>query len=212
MDISMLFQAWILVVAIGIDAFVCSFSYGTNKIKIPFKSVMIINIVGTLLLAAGLYFGGIISRFLPEEAAGWIAFIVLFGLGISKIFDSAIKSSIRKYNGINKDFKFSFFHLGFILKVYADPEEADSNKSKELSPKEATPLAIAIGLDGLSVGFGIGMTTVNVFLILGLSLISDVIFIMLGCYLGIKLAQKFNLDLSWLSGIILIAIAVLGVL
>ena len=210
MDIIMLFQAWILVMALGIDAFACSFGYGTNKIKIPFSSAMLINVIGTLLLAIGLYAGAAIGRFLPEGAAGLIAFAILFCLGISKIFDSTIKRLIRKYNGIDKDFTFSFFRLAFILKVYADPEEADFNKSKVLSPKEAAPLAIALGLDGLSVGFGIGLTSISIFLILGLSLISDLLAILFGAYLGNKLAQRVNLDLSWISGVILIIIAILS--
>ena len=210
--IILLFQAWMLVLALGIDAFVCSFSYGASKIKIPFKSVLVINIVCVSLLAIGLFLGVIINSFLSADIAGWIAFIILFGLGISKIFDSTIKRVIRKYNGIDKDFKFSLFNLSFIFKIYADPEEADVDQSKELTPKEAMPLAVAIGLDGLSVGIGIGIAMINPFLILGLSRISDTIAIMLGAYLGNKLAQKTNWDLSWLSGVILILIAILEIL
>ena len=207
-----LFQAWILVMALAIDAFVCSFGYGISKIKIPFKSVMVINAVCTSLLAIGLFLGAIINNFLSEDIAGWIAFVILFLLGISKIFDSAIKRLIRKNNGIDKDFKFSFFNLGFIFKVYANPEEADVDHSKELTPREAMPLAIAVGLDGLSVGIGIGITLINPFLILGLSLFSDIIAVILGAYLGNRLARKINWDLSWIAGVILILIAILEVL
>lgn len=208
----MAFQAWMLVLAIGIDAFACSFGYGSNKIKIPFKSVMIINIICTLLVAVGLYFGVFINHFLSEGAAAWIAFAILFGLGVTKVFDSLIKGVIRKYNGINKDFKFSLFNLGFIFKVYADPEKADIDQSKELSPKEAMPLAIALGLDGLSVGIGIGLTLINPFLILGLAFINDIIAVMLGAYLGNKLAQKVTFNLSWVTGVVLITIAILEIL
>jgi len=210
--IILLFQAWMLVLALGIDAFVCSFSYGASKIKIPFKSVLVINGVCVTLLAIGLFLGVIINSFLSANIASWIAFTILFGLGISKIFDSTIKGIIRKYHSIEKDFKFSLFDLSFILKVYTDPKEADVDQSKELTPKEAMPLAIAIGLDGLSVGIGIGIAMINPFLILGLSRISDTIAIMLGAYLGNKLAQKTNWDLSWISGVILILIAISEIL
>lgn len=210
--IVLLFQAWMLVFALGIDAFACSFGYGASKIKIPFKSVLVINLVCTSLLAIGLFLGVIINNFLSEDIAAWIAFAILFGLGISKIFDSTIKGMIRKYDGIEKDFNFSLFNLRFIFKIYADPEKADVDQSKELTPKEAMPLAIAVGLDGLSVGIGIGMAMMNPFLILGLALITDVIAVILGAYLGNKLARKFNFDLSWIGGVILIVIAILEVL
>ena len=207
------FQAWMLVVALGIDAFACAFGYGASKIKIPLKSVMLINIVTSALLAAGLFFGRIIGNFLPEETAKWVAFAILFALGTYKLFDSAIKKTIRKHNGVDKKIEFSLFNLKFLLNIYADPVKADVDGSQELSLKEATPLAIAVGLDGLSVGFGVGIAAVtNAFLIVGLSLISDILAVMLGCYLGNKIANKTSLDLSWLSGVILIGIALAGVI
>ena len=210
----MLFQAWILVVALGIDVFACSFGYGANKIKIPVRSVILINFTCSLMLGAGLFFGSAISSFLSENAASWIAFTILSLIGVLKIFDSIIKKFIRRHNGVNKEVAFSLLNLGFILKVYADPNKADVDDSKVLSHKEAAPLAIAVGFDGLTVGFGIGVgiAVVNAFLLVGLSLISDIIAVVLGCYLGNKIAQKTSLDLSWLSGAILIAIAVIGVL
>lgn len=202
-------QAWVLVMALSVDAFVCSFSYGATKIKIPIKSIVIINIICSSLLAVGLLFGNLIGNYIPGNLTMWISFTILLLLGLSKIFDSTIKRIIRKYNGINKDFKFSLFNLGFVLQVYADPEEADIDNSKELSPKEAAPLAIALGIDGLSVGFGVGLAATNAILITGLSFISGVLFVMLGSYLGRKVAQKTDLDLSWLSGAFLIVIAIL---
>ncbi|MCL2521417.1 MAG: manganese efflux pump [Erysipelotrichales bacterium] len=208
----LVFQAWVLVLAVGIDAFACSFGYGTSKVKIPFKSVMIINLVCTALLSVGLFFGALLGNFLTDSIAGWISFAILFSLGVFKIFDSTIKKIIRKRNGVNKEVKFTFFNLQFLLKVYADPVEADSDDSKELAPKEAAPLAIALGLDGLSVGFGIGIgiTIANAFLIVGLSLFTDIILVIFGCFLGNRLAKKISLDLSWLSGVILIIIAFVG--
>jgi len=206
--IIMFFQAWLLVLALAIDAFACSFGYGVSKIKIPFKSVMVINLVCTSLLALGLILGTVITNFFTEDVAGWIAFTILFLLGISKIFDSAIKRIIRKNNGMDKDFKISFLNFGFVFTVYADPEEADVDHSKDLSPKEAMPLAIAVGLDGLSVGIGIGIVMINPFLILGLAFVSDVIAVISGVFIGNKVAKKIKTDLSWIAGVILIVIAI----
>lgn len=204
----MVFQAWMLVFAIAIDAFACSFGYGVSGIKIPFKSVLVINIVCTFLLAIGLFLGTIASQVLSENIASWISFGILFSLGVFKIFDSGIKHYIRKNNGLSKEVKVSLFHLGFIFKIYADPEEADVDHSMELTPKEAMPLAVAVGLDGLSVGIGIGMSIINPLFILGLSFFSDVIAIMAGVFIGNKVAKKVKWDLSWLTGVILMVIAI----
>ena len=205
-------QAWMLVVALAIDAFVCSFSYGANKIKIPIKSVLIITFICSLFLGSGLLFGNLIGQYFPEAIGNWFSFMILFCLGMSKLFDSTIKNIIRKYNGIKKDFTFSLFQLGFVLQVYADPEEADVDSSKELSPKEATPLAIALSIDGLGVGFGVGVATANTALLIGLSLFSNMLAVMVGCYIGNKIAQKTTVELSWLSGVILLIIAIMQML
>lgn len=210
--IMIVLQTSMLLTALAIDSFVCSFAYGANKIKIPFKSMMTINIICTILLAIGVFFGTIIGNYIPEAVTMWISFFILFLLGVSKLFDSAIKNFTRKLKGTHKEFKFSMSGLGFVLNVFSNPEEADVDNSKVLSPKEAIPLAIALGVDGLSVGLGIGLAVTNIMLLLGLSLVSDLIAISLGCYLGNKVAQRSTMDLSWLSGVILILIAILEVI
>ncbi|MCL1950102.1 MAG: manganese efflux pump [Turicibacter sp.] len=207
----LLLQALVLVVALAIDAFVCSFGYGTNKIKIPFRSVLAINGVCTLLLAIGLLIGDLLGGFMPLEITVWTSFLILFFLGMVKIFDSAIKKIIRKHNGINKNFSFSMLNLGFVLNVYANPEAADVDKSKVLSIRESIPLALALGLDGLSVGFGVGIAAINVWLIILLSFVIGVLMILGGSWFGNKVAQAVDLDIGWLSGIILLVIALSGI-
>lgn len=212
MDVIVIFQTLILVMALAIDAFACSFAYGANQIKIPFKSTLLINVICTGLLGVGLFLGTALGSVFPEELVQWLAFTILFLLGISKIFESAIKRLIQKKRGINTKLTFSFLSLGFILKIYANPEEADLDRSKELSLKEAIPLSIAIGLDGLSVGLGLGMVAINTFLILGTSFVIGVFAVITGCFLGRIIAKKTNLDLNWLTGFILIFIALFELL
>lgn len=196
----MLFQAWLLVFALSIDAFVCSFSYGSSKIKIPFKSMILINVISTIMIVIGIYLSDFIILFLSDNGAMIIVFIILFTIGVIKLFESIIKSLIRKYEA-----------LSIILKIYADHEKADVDDSKELSLKEAIPLAIALGLDGLSVGIAIGLTEINSLLIISLSLISDMLAILLGSYLGNKVAIKIKINLSWLAGVVLILLALFQV-
>ena len=205
-------QASVLVLALAVDAFACSFGYGASKIKIPLKSVVVISIGCTILLGVGLFLGAMMTSILSYEAAGWIAFTILFILGVIKIFDSIIKRIIRTKNGIDTDINFSLFNLGFVLRIYADPEFADADYSKELTPKESIPLAVALGLDGLSVGIGIGLALINPLLILSLTFISGILVIIFGAWLGNKVAKKITTDLSWVAGVILIVIAVLEVL
>jgi len=70
-------------------------------------------------------------------------------------------------------------------------------------------LAIALSLDSLAIGFGSSLGNINYFNVILLSLVSDMIAIWLGLFIGRKFVEKSKLNLSWLAGIILIILAVL---
>ncbi len=48
-------ESLLLVLAVSLDAFVASIAYGTNKIKIPFASATIINIICSSVLGLSLF-------------------------------------------------------------------------------------------------------------------------------------------------------------
>ena len=207
-EINLSLEALLLTTVLSIDAFAASFAYGSSKIKIPFKSVMIINIIGSLVLALALYLGVFLRPFVSVEVADALSFGILFTLGLFKIFDSTVKGFIRKCSDSSKKLEFAAFNLKFILTVYANPEKADIDSSRILSSKEAVVIAVALALDSFAVGFGAGLVNINHFQLIIFSLFTDVIAIVLGCRLGNKIAEKSPVNLSWLGGVILILIAV----
>ena len=102
---------------------------------------------------------------------------------------------------------FKHSKITIFINIYSNPEKADIDTSKYLSNKEATLLALTLAIDGLSIGFGAGLTNINHILVIFFSLFSDMIAIFLGSYIGIKVAKKASFNLSWLSGLILIFLA-----
>lgn len=202
-------EALVLVVALSLDAFVASFAYGTRRIKIPFSSVAVISVVCTAMLAVSLLAGSLLRPFLPQGLTKGLCFAILFLLGITRLCDSAIKTLIRRHKRMHRQVSFSMFSLKFILDVYADPEKADRDGSRVLSPAEAASLAVALSLDGLAVGFGAALMQVNFVLVMAFSLVVGMLAVRLGGRIGNKAAQKLPFDLSWLSGALLIVLAVL---
>ena len=200
-------QTFLLVFALGVDALICSFSYGVNRIRIPLKSLMVINLITLLLLTLGVVLASVIGEFLPPAFVYTLSFLILFILGLSKIFEGTIKGIIKRHEG-RHNFSFSMFNLGFVLQVYAQYELADSDDSKVLSIKEAIPLAFALGFDGLSVGLSIGLMQMNIGLLLGMSFVVGVACVALGGYFGRKLSTQIAFDFSIASGLILISIAI----
>jgi len=198
-------ESLIITIAVSIDAFFVALSYGTKKIKIPFLSLQIINLTSTVTLIVALFFGHFLKNILSTSACDLIAFFLLLSLGTIKLLDGFIKFLIRK--SLNKKVNFKLFNLNFFLNIYANPEKADIDKSKTISKIEALSLAVILALDCLAVGLGIGLGSINILTIGICLLITGLVALYSGLHLGEKIATKAK-DLSWLSGIILIGIAI----
>lgn len=207
--LSSILELLLLVTALSIDAFVASFAYGSNKIKIPFVSVAVISGVCSAVLALSLAAGGWIGQYLPAKATSSFCFAILLGLGFIKLFDCSVKSWIHRHQDLKKSIRFHFFSVSCILQIYVNPTEADRDDSRSLSPAEAASLAIALSLDGLGAGFGAGLADIPYLAAILLSLAATLLAVVLGGLLGRKAAEKIQKDLSWLGGIFLIVLAFL---
>ncbi|MGL5085299.1 MAG: manganese efflux pump, partial [Clostridium sp.] len=86
------------------------------------------------------------------------------------------------------------------------------DNSKTLSAKEAFYLSLALSLDSLAVGFGSSLISINIIEVIIISLIAGIIAISIGGFIGRKFVEKLDLDLSWLSGAMLIVLACIRVL
>ncbi|WP_353095326.1 sporulation membrane protein YtaF [Tissierella praeacuta] len=199
----------LLVLALSLDAFVASIAYGTNKIKMPFKSILIIDIICATFLALSIFFGLQIRKILPEHVALISGSIILILLGVYYLFESIFKSYLeRKLKG-NEKVKIKLFDIWFVIDVYVDETKADFNLSKNLDSKEAIYLATALSLDSLAVGFGSSLGNINYLQVIGLSLVVGMISIYSGLFIGKKIVEKTKINLSWLSGIILMVLGLL---
>lgn len=202
-------ESIMIVTALSMDAFVASFAYGANKVKIPFSSVTAINVICSSILAVSLFFGSVISNFIPQSLTHLICFLILFILGLTKFGESLVEWIKEKKGDIKKNIKISFIGINFDINMRIQEEKIDLNPSKILKIKEASSLSIALSLDGLAVGFGAALANSNSLQIVAFSLISDMLAVMLGCFIGNRVAEKFSFNLSWLSGIMLMILAFL---
>ena len=209
---SVFLEAFVLSASVSMDAFVTGFAYGSNKIKIPFRSVVLIILVTCGSLGVSLLAGAVVGAYLPPSLAVWGGFAILFAIGFIKLADGVVKAVIRKYSNLDREIKFSVFSLKFILRLYADPEAADVDGSRRLSPREALSLAAALALDGAAVGFGAAVGNFNIFVVLGFALATDTVAIILGGVLGEKFASRVSFNVSWLGGALLMVLAVVMVL
>ncbi|GAA0078383.1 hypothetical protein UT300005_27620 [Clostridium sp. CTA-5] len=138
-----------------------------------------------------------------------IGFILLMCLGIYRLFECIFKSYISKRSKIDTPLTFKLFDFKFVLDVYADETKADFDNSKILNPKEAFYLALALSLDSLAVGFGSSLTSINYLQVIILCFIIGFLAVSIGVFVGKKVADNINIELSWLSGVLLIILAII---
>jgi len=170
--------------AISVDAFMASFAYGCRRIKIPVSSVIILNAISVLFLSVSLLAGSILSYLIPAGLTTQISFLILFVLGLVKLFESPSD---------------------------AQTENGDRNHDNLLSASEAFYLGLALSLDSLAAGIGAGITPAKrpsyILLTVGVALLTGILAIFSGCFLGKTLSARLNGNFCRLSGLILIALA-----
>lgn len=202
----------LLVLTLTLDAFVTSIAYGANKIKIPFLSLIIINIVCGIFLGSAIFLGSQIRKLLPGNIAVIVSFFILLFLGIYYLFEGIVKSYLERNLSLNKTLKVKLFNIQFMISIYTDGTRADSNHSKVLESKEALYLGTALSLDSLAVGFGSSLIHINYLCVVGFSFIAGVFSMIIGIFIGRKVVDIMEINLSWISGLLLIILAILKVI
>ena len=204
-------QSLLLVLSICLDTFLASIAYGTEKIKIPLSSSIIINLVCSSFLGISLLLSNILNDFITIGIANILSFLLLLSIGVYRIFEVFFKKYIRKFSNKNTPLTFKVFDFKFVLQIYADEIKADYDKSKLLTAKEAFYLSVALSLDSLAVGFSSGLVYVNYIQVIVLCFLVGMICIILGSYLGRYFTNIINMNLSWISGVLLIILAILRI-
>lgn len=208
---SWMIELLILVIALSVDAFAASFVYGVDQVKIPVLSVLVIAGISSGILFLSLWLGDWAENWLPEWAVQQTSFFLLFLLAAIKLFDSSVKSLIRKHGAIHREMdrrlRVSVLNLHLILSVYADVEKANPDDSI-LTPAEALSLGTALSLDSGLAGVGAGLVSGHPGMAVLFSMAANMAAVAAGSRLGRLAARKINLNLSWISGVLLLLLAV----
>lgn len=138
----------------GIDTFAAAFGFGIDQIRIPALSALVLSLVSSAALSLSMLAAGWLTPYLPAGLTGWLSCALLCGLGLLKLFDSAIKRLVRRLPQPGRELSFSFLRMRFLLRVWADPATADTDCSSVLSAAESVALALALSSDGLAAGLG----------------------------------------------------------
>lgn len=200
----------LLVIALSLDSFLAALAYGAEKIKIPLKSVFLIALIGVMFLGVSLYTASFMRQFIPERVTHMISFGIFFCMGVSSLFQGTIKAFLRKCKSSKLTFQYS--GISFVLDVYLDETSADADHSKLLSLKEAMYLAVALSIDSLVSGFALGIGITHPLPIMLISFCIGIVAVLTGSALGRMATTMADRNLSWMSGILFLILAVTRIL
>lgn len=204
----MMLNILVLVSALCIDTFVAGLAYGSSGIDLSFRQISAINLICSLCLGISLSFGSLLDSRIPEHFTKEICFFSLLFLGCLKLADSGIRQYLRHHEAINKKILLGFSELRFVIRIYSDPVEADIDKNQHLSWKELFFFSIAMSIDSLIAGTMAAFLKIPIFLTMLTAFFIGMLFLYLGLFLGQKIHKNCPKELSWVSGLLFVIMAI----
>lgn len=204
-----IFQAFFLVLALSLDTFTAGVALGTQKITVPFRSVLAISLTCSASLWLAISLGGWIGNWISPRTGAVIGCVILVMMGSVRLFDGVIKELLRRCCENKEGMVFYRKNLKIFLQVCVDSAQADFNRSQSLSIPEAISLAAALSVDGLAAGVGAGILDVSHWLIFLIAMLINLFAVHLGCRTGIRFSRKHEQDISWVAGALLIVLGLI---
>lgn len=193
--------------AVTLDSLTAGLTYGTRRVHIKAISYIILICVPALFITAANQIGSLLACLLPPGALPWISFTLLLVLGMSKLAESLIRYLAGKYPSLSRNWGCKIKQINIIFTIYLSPEDANQEDLQTLSAKEALLLSLALSLDSILVGMAFTAEPVSWVLLFFLAVLFNLFFFLLGYFLGHFLCHLFHVDLSWLSGLFLLLLA-----
>lgn len=203
-----MFHILVLVLALCMDTFVASMAYGANKVHVTWEKIIVMNGICSGCLGIALAAGEWLNGLVPETMTRTVCFVSLFLLGVVKLLDYTIKKYINTHVSLHKGIAFSFSGLRVIVNIYGDPMAADWDHSQSLSWKEVLFLSFAMSIDSLIAGALSAFLKIPLGLTVGTAFIMGILMMYAGLFAGKKLASRCKCDLSWISGVLFMILAV----
>jgi putative sporulation protein YtaF len=201
---------FILAFAVSLDSFSVGFTYGLRKMKLPFKSILIIASCSalSLLIASGVgrILGDILSPNITEKIGGFI--LILLGAYVLYQFFRPEKN--KDLVVVEKTIvTFEIKSLGIVINILRKPLSADFDLSGTITGIEAIMLGVALSLDAFGAGVGAAMLGFSpYYLALAVALMSS-LFLWMGLKSGALLSKSNWVQrFTFIPGVLLIIIGV----
>lgn len=198
---------FLFMLAVSIDSLSAGFAYGASRVHIRPLAALFLVFIPSISITVMTQIGSLLFSFVPAHFFTVLSFTCLFLLGCEKLAESLIRHLAGKYPDIVGNWAYKIKQLNIIFTIYFSPEDANKQDLQVLSGKEAFFLSLALSLDSIlaSMAFSCQVPSLPAFFLL--ALLFHFLLFLAGYLLGLFVSGKFSVDLSWLSGLFLLLLA-----
>lgn len=202
----------LFLIAVSIDSSTAGLTYGTSGVYIKPSAYCLLICIPAVFITISNRLGALLLRFLPENLLPLISFLLFFLLALEKLAESLIRHLADKYPSLAKNWGCKIKQVNIIFTIYLSPEDANRDDKQVLTAKEALFLSLALSLDSILVGMAFTIVAIPWMLLFFLAAFMNYLFFLTGYGAGRVLSAKTKVDLSWLSGLFLLLLAVSSLL
>lgn len=206
------FPLLLFLTAVSVDSITAGLTYGTGNVSLKPLSYFFLICIPALSVALSNSFGAFLCRLLPPGAFRVISFMLLFLIACEKLLESLIRWLAAKHPSLVGNWGCRIKELNIIFTIYLSPGDANRKDLQILSAGEAFLLSLALSLDSILVGMAFHPAFLPCLLLFLLASVMNCLFFLSGYGIGRCVASHAQIDLSWLSGLILLLLSVLAVL
>ena len=172
-----MFKLLLLIVALSMDTFIISSSFGSNNIRVKIPGAIIIALGSAVSLSVSILLSNILSNIIPIHLFNMLSFLVLIIIGSYNIFSTAIKNYLKKMQVLNKNISLNIEGYHLLVDVFIDETKADIDKSKDLDMKEALLIGGLGSMDSLCAGLSFPFTNVSIIFVLTFIICISLVFL-----------------------------------
>lgn len=198
--------------AVSVDSLTAGLTYGTQRVKIRFAAYLALIFVPALFITLSNRIGSCLYYFLPKSALPFLSFLLLLFLGLSKLTESLLRLLARRCPSLTRNWGLKIKQVNIIFTVYISPEDANGDDLHVLSAKEALLLSLALSLDSVLAGMAFNAASLPVLPLFLLAALFNFLLFSAGYVLGHLASTVLRIDLSWLSGLFLLLLALQALL
>lgn len=198
--------------AVSVDSLTAGLTYGTQRVKIRYSAYLVLIFVPALFITLANRIGSCIYFLLPETVLPVLSFTLLFLLSLSKLTESLLRFLARRYPSLTRNWGVKIKQINIIFTVYLSPEDANRDDLQILSVREALLLSLALSLDSILAGMAFTTGPLPWLALFFLAALFNFLLFTAGYAFGHLVSTVLHIDLSWLSGLFLLLLALQALL